>query len=126
MSTNGFKFYPETVVWEITFACNMRCLHCGTSAGKQRPEELSTDEALSLIDELTELGCKNVTLSGGEPLLRKDWKVLAQRLKDNGLISYLITNGYAMNEKYADDIEALFACVAPERRRGWTPPVAIE
>lgn len=104
MSTNGFKFYPETVVWEITFACNMRCLHCGTSAGKQRPDELSTDEALKLIDELTELGCTNVTLSGGEPLLRKDWKTLATRLKDNGVTSYLITNGYAMSEKYADDI----------------------
>lgn len=104
MSTNGFKFFPETVVWEITFACNMRCLHCGTSAGKARPVELSTDEALSLIDELTGLGCKSVTISGGEPLLRKDWKILAARLQENGLTSYLITNGYAMTEKLADDI----------------------
>ncbi len=104
MTANGFKFYPDTVVWEITFACNMRCLHCGTSAGKQRSDELSTDEALALIDELAGLGCTSVTLSGGEPLLRKDWHQLAARLKENGVTSYLITNGYAMTEKTADQI----------------------
>ena len=66
-----FKFYPWSVVWEITFACNMRCLHCGTSAGKKRPDELNTHEALQLIDELADLGADNITLSGGEPLLRE-------------------------------------------------------
>ena len=104
MSQYGYKFFPETVVWEVTFACNMRCLHCGTAAGKQRSDELSTDEALNLIDELTGLGCKSVTISGGEPLLRKDWQQLAARLKENGVTSYLITNGYAMTEAIADDI----------------------
>ena len=52
MNSNGFKFYPEIVVWEITFACNMRCIHCGTAAGKRRPDELTTVEALNLIDDL--------------------------------------------------------------------------
>ncbi len=107
MSTNGFKFFPDTVVWEITFACNMRCIHCGTSAGTRRADELSTDEALSLIDELAELGCTNVTLSGGEPLIRNDWRTLAARLKENGLTTYLITNGYAMTPQIADDIREL-------------------
>ncbi len=103
MSTNGFKFYPEMVVWETTFACNMRCIHCGTSAGKRRPDELTTEEALRLIDELTSLGCKNLTLSGGEPLLRDDWRILATRLVENGIVANLITNGYAMTPQIADD-----------------------
>jgi radical SAM protein with 4Fe4S-binding SPASM domain len=103
MSTESFKFYPDTVVWEITFACNMRCIHCGTSAGKRRPDELTTDEALKLIDELTALECKSITISGGEPLLREDWKLLAKRMKENGLTTYLITNGFAMTEENADD-----------------------
>jgi len=107
MSGNGFHFFPDTVVWEITFACNMRCIHCGTAAGKMRPDELTTDEALGLIDELTELGCTNITLSGGEPLMRKDWKMLARRIKDNGLTSYLITNGYAMTPGDADAFKEL-------------------
>jgi len=103
MSASEFKFYPDTVVWEITFACNMRCLHCGTSAGKQRPDELTTEESLNLIDELTALGCNSITLSGGEPLIRKDWRQLAERIQKNGLTSYLITNGYTMTEEIADD-----------------------
>ncbi|HWR81915.1 MAG TPA: hypothetical protein VN285_01285, partial [Candidatus Deferrimicrobium sp.] len=59
-----FRFFPQNVVWEITFACNMKCIHCGTSAGKARADELTTNEALGLIDELTGLGAEMITLSG--------------------------------------------------------------
>ncbi len=102
-----FKFYPQNCVWEITFACNMKCIHCGTSAGKARPDELTTDESLALIDELTELGCEMITLSGGEPLLRKDWKLLAQRIKDNGVKPFIISNGYAVTEEVVEDFERI-------------------
>jgi radical SAM protein with 4Fe4S-binding SPASM domain len=102
-----FKFYPQNCVWEITFACNMKCIHCGTSAGKARPDELTTDEALALIDELAGLGCETITLSGGEPLLRKDWKLLAQRIKERGIKPYLITNGYAVTEEVIKDFEQI-------------------
>ena len=103
MSSNGFKFFPETVVWEITFACNMQCIHCGTSAGKRRPDELTTEEALNLVDELADLGCKSLTISGGEPLLRKDWRELAARAKERDMTTYLITNGFAVTAAIADD-----------------------
>lgn len=98
-----FKFYPFAVVWEITFACNMRCVHCGTSAGKRRPDELTTDESLRLIDELAALETDNITLSGGEPLLRDDWQILAERCKERGIKTCLITNGLAVTEKTVDD-----------------------
>lgn len=101
---NDFKFYPASVVWEITFACNMRCIHCGTSAGKRRPDELSTDEALSLVDELASLGSEAITISGGEPLLRDDWPLIARRIKEKGVKAYLITNGYAVT---ADDAKLM-------------------
>ncbi len=103
MSSNGFTFRPENVVWEITFACNMQCIHCGTSAGKRRPDELTTDEALNLVDELADLGCKSLTISGGEPLLRKDWRELAARAKEREITTYLITNGFAVSPAVADD-----------------------
>ena len=93
-----FRFYPQSVVWEITFACNMRCIHCGTSAGKARPDELTTDEALHLIDELADLGNEILTLSGGEPLLRKDWPRLARKGKERGIKMALISNGLAVTE----------------------------
>ena len=60
-------------VWEITLSCNIHCLHCGSNADiNKRPKELSTDEALNLIEQLADLGCSRVVLSGGEPFMRKD------------------------------------------------------
>jgi radical SAM protein with 4Fe4S-binding SPASM domain len=96
---NTIAFIPEVVIWEITFACNMRCIHCGTSAGKRRPDELTTREALDLIDELAALGAKAFTLSGGEPLMRPDWLEMAERVRHHNLSLYLISNGYAMTEE---------------------------
>lgn len=107
MNINGFEAFPEVVVWEITFACNMRCIHCGTSAGKRRPDELTSQEALDLIDELAGLGCKVVTLSGGEPLMRDDWRGLAARVKQNGMKVHLVTNGYLITPEVAQDMAQL-------------------
>jgi MoaA/NifB/PqqE/SkfB family radical SAM enzyme len=76
---------PYYSVWELTMACNMRCLHCGSYAGKPREDELSQERALQLVDELTELGLKRITLSGGEPLLRPGWEEIAKKLIDNGV-----------------------------------------
>jgi len=104
---NTMKFYPQSVVWEITFACNMNCLHCGTAAGKKRPNELTTQEALDLIDELADLGTTEITLSGGEPLLRKDWRQLAERIVQRGINCLMITNGYAVTEEIAKDFKRL-------------------
>ncbi|HDS01504.1 MAG TPA: radical SAM protein [candidate division Zixibacteria bacterium] len=101
------KYYPHAVVWEITFACNMRCLHCGTAAGQKRSDELTHEEAIALVDELCGLGAQEITLSGGEPLLRKDWPQLAQRIIDGGSKAYLITNGYAVDEKIVDEFERI-------------------
>ena len=100
---NLHEFIPEVVVWEITFACNMKCIHCGTSAGKRRPDELTTEESLNLIDELAERGTRMITISGGEPLLRKDWPLLAERIKERGMKAYLISNGNAVTKEVVDE-----------------------
>ncbi len=107
MKINGVDIFPEAVVWEITFACNMRCIHCGTSAGKRRVDELTTREALNLIDELAGLGARTITLSGGEPLMREDWRELAGRVKKHGITLHLITNGYLVTPEIVEDMAAL-------------------
>jgi radical SAM protein with 4Fe4S-binding SPASM domain len=84
-------------VWETTMACNMHCRHCGSGCVGPLPGELSTDEALRLCDELAELGLKFITLSGGEPLLRKDWPVISRRLTDLGVYVNMISNGWLVN-----------------------------
>ena len=102
-----FRLYPSNAVWEITFLCNMRCLHCGTSAGEKREDELTTEEALKLIDDLAELGCEFLTLSGGEPLLRKDWRELAGRLKERKIKLGLVTNGWCVNQRVVSDFKEI-------------------
>jgi len=92
----------HNVVWEITLKCNARCLHCGSSAGESREDELSTEEALNLCDQFAELGCKAVNLIGGELFLRPDWKKIIQRLIENNVEVSIITNGIALTEDKID------------------------
>lgn len=92
------EYQPITAVWEITFACNMRCKHCGSSCNTTKPDELTTEEALKLCDQIAELKIQYLTLSGGEPLLRKDWNKIAKRLLDNGVRPNMITNGWLLTD----------------------------
>ncbi|MBT8340602.1 MAG: radical SAM protein [Desulfatitalea sp.] len=89
----------KTAVWEITLACNMRCGHCGSRCSEKMPNELNTFEALRLCDELAELGLKQLTLSGGEPLLRQDWHIIAKRLSHQGVGVNLISNGWLIDDR---------------------------
>jgi len=89
---------PKTVVWELTAACNLRCIHCEGSAGKKDPEELTPEESLALCDELARMGCERCNLSGGEPLMRRDWPLLAARLAGHGMDVHLVTNGHLLDD----------------------------
>ncbi len=63
---------PNYAVWEITLACDLACRHCGSRAGKARPDELTTAECIDLVDQMADLGVLEVTLIGGEAYLRGD------------------------------------------------------
>lgn len=95
-------FRPLSGVWELTLRCNMRCLHCGSRAGAARGDELSVDELLKLADDLAELGNRFITLSGGEPLLRREWPMVAKRLSSHGVTVNMISNGFAWRERQLD------------------------
>src|SRR6476661_4965920 len=56
------KVRPIYAVWEITLACDLACRHCGSRAGKARPDELSTAECLALVRQMAELGVREITL----------------------------------------------------------------
>lgn len=87
----GWK--PRNVVWEMTLACNLRCGHCGSSAGKPREHELDTAECLDVAAQLADLGAELVTLSGGEPTIRSDWDRIAALLSSRGVRVNMVTNG---------------------------------
>lgn len=92
---------PIYCVWEVTLACDLACRHCGSRAGKARPTELSTEEALALADELIELGIREVTLIGGEAYLRADWLSIVERFARADVLVSITTGGRGMTPELA-------------------------
>lgn len=89
---------PLSAFWEITDACNLRCIHCESDAGHAAPDELTTAEAETLADALASAGCRHVCLTGGEPLVRPDWVLIAKRLCGRGVDTTVISNGILVDE----------------------------
>ncbi len=88
-------------VWETTLACNLACRHCGSSAGLSRAGELNTAEALDLVDQLADLGLEELTMSGGEFLVRPDWRVILAHARARGLEVLVISNGLGVSRTVA-------------------------
>lgn len=88
---------PTRAVWELTWRCNLRCSHCLVEGGPNDKVELDTTEGLALIDALVDLGVRRLTLTGGEPLMRRDWEQLARHARARGLTLLLSTNGLALS-----------------------------
>jgi radical SAM protein with 4Fe4S-binding SPASM domain len=91
-----FEGFPFIVGWELTLTCNLRCAHCGSSAGQPRRNELTTTEALDLCAQFPALLVQEVDFTGGEPLLRPDWPVIAARLIALGIPTNVLTNGMSV------------------------------
>lgn len=93
----------ECAVWELTLRCNLRCSHCGSSAGLPRPDELTTTECFKVCEGLAELGCEDVCLMGGELFLRDDWFSVAECIKALGMELNFVSNGTVL-DRYIDKI----------------------
>src|SRR5512136_1313715 len=106
-------YVPLRCTWEITLACNLRCGHCGSRAGQARPDELSGAEAEVVIDDLAALGCRDVSLAGGEPTLRPDWDALVARLAGHGLWVAVVSNGLTWSPEHTRRAKAAgISCMA--------------
>jgi radical SAM protein with 4Fe4S-binding SPASM domain len=92
------EYRAVTGVWEVTMGCNMRCKHCGSSCITPLPDQLGTDESLALARDIADLGLEWITLSGGEPLIRKDWDLIAAELSTHGVVPNIISNGWMIGE----------------------------
>ena len=98
--------YVSTVLWSITGKCNYRCRHCFMDAPNAALGELSTDEALNLIDQMAECGVLRVDITGGEPFVRNDfWELVDRILYHKMTIGMVYTNGWLLNDKILDEFE---------------------
>jgi len=91
---------PLAVYWKVTWRCNLDCEYCGVS--ERRNPELPTEPLVRLLEDAVEAGVYRVTLSGGEPLMRKDLAVLIHTLASRGISVGLDTNGALVTARIDD------------------------
>ncbi|HEY4118316.1 MAG TPA: radical SAM protein, partial [Byssovorax sp.] len=96
---------PLNAVWELTMKCDQPCAHCGSRAGAARVAELSTAEIVEVGRALARLGCREVSLIGGEAYLRKDILEIVRALADLGLLVSMQTGGRAMTAARAQTLK---------------------
>jgi len=90
------------VVWNVTRACNLRCVHCYANAVDQSSDDqLTTDQGYSLIEDLADYKVPVILFSGGEPILRPDLPKLARFAADKGIRAVVSSNGTLIDEKMA-------------------------
>lgn len=92
--------------WESTVRCNLACAHCRRieTADEAAREDLTTAEFRRVLDSCASLGKPIIVFSGGEPLMRDDWEVLAAHAKALGLPTALATNGTMVDDAVAGRI----------------------
>jgi len=84
---------PICLTWELTYACNLQCVHCLSSSGQRDPRELTTAEAKHVLDELRDLQVFYINIGGGEPMVRRDFFDVVEHSIGNGIGVKFSTNG---------------------------------
>lgn len=103
MGCIGFPAHP---VWEMTTACNLHCIHCHTSGGKPTPNELTTEEAKCMLNQLARIKeFRMMAFTGGEPLLRNDLFELLDYSKALGFTNTLATNATLIDYSVAKNLQ---------------------
>jgi MoaA/NifB/PqqE/SkfB family radical SAM enzyme len=96
---------PSRVMFELTYRCNFRCLHCYLSPDKKK--ELGTEEVFSILCQLKDAGTFHIGFTGGEIFLRRDIFEILAYAKKCGFRMSLFTNGFLINKNIAQKIAAL-------------------
>ncbi len=98
---------PICLTWELTYGCNLACVHCLSSSGRRDPRELTTAEALGVLDELVAMQVFYVNIGGGEPMLRPDFFDIVSYAVDHRVGVKFSTNGTRINAARAERLAAM-------------------
>ncbi len=100
--------FKPVVSWNITRRCNLKCLHCYINAvTTQSVDDLSTEESLNVVDQMKEVSVPLVIMSGGEPLVRRDFFEISEYASSIGLRLALSTNGTLITPNVASKLQDL-------------------
>ena len=102
----------EKFIWDLTYACPLRCIHCYSESGRRAARMLSRDDALRIAEIIISARPERVSLSGGEPLLVPWWSEAARLLHDAGIAVTVFTSGWLIDKKIASDLAASVTSVA--------------
>jgi mycofactocin radical SAM maturase len=97
---------PICLTWELTYACNLACVHCLSSSGRRDPRELSTAECKRVIDELEAMQVFYVNVGGGEPTVRRDFWGLLDYATEHHVGVKFSTNGSRIDDAAAARLAA--------------------
>lgn len=92
------KLKCKQLSWFVSNKCNLNCIHCGVSANQRKYKEVSFSDFENIIPALKDIGVEYITLSGGEPLLRKDILDIINLLKTNNFKVGMVTNATYINK----------------------------
>lgn len=98
---------PICLTWELTYACNLQCVHCLSSSGRRDPRELTTAEAEAVIDELERMQVFYINIGGGEPTIRPDFWHLVEYAVDHGVGVKFSTNGSRIDTEVAEKLAGM-------------------
>lgn len=98
---------PSVVLWEVTYACPLRCIHCYSESGVRPSRQLGYDEMLRVAEALARMGPRVVHLSGGEPLVVRGLLDVVERLAAAGVAVVLTTSGHGLTPELASGLSRL-------------------
>lgn len=94
------------VVFNITRACNLECVHCYAGSGPQSfPGQISTDTIKTVLEDLADFGVPAVLFSGGEPMVHSDFSEILDHASQLNLRTTLSTNGTLIDEETAEELK---------------------
>lgn len=92
---------PVNVTWEVTYACNLTCIHCLSDSGARGRSELTTAQCMRVIDTLAEQKVFQFNIGGGEPFMRPDFPDLMDYAHSKGMVTCISTNGTLIDKEMA-------------------------
>jgi radical SAM protein with 4Fe4S-binding SPASM domain len=96
---------PVSIVWSLSYGCNLRCMHCYQNASAPSSDELTLDEQLAVVDQLVQTGVSMIVLSGGEPLINPNLWRLVERIRRYGIAISIDSNGVLMSKDVVESLK---------------------
>jgi len=97
---------PVNLTWEVSLACNLSCTHCLSASGAPAPDEMTTAEALDLVEQLYAARVFQVNFGGGEPFMRPDFEQILDACHARGIMTCISTNGTLLDAARVERLAA--------------------